>query len=141
MQELNCRFGYEIGHTTSSAHAEAFLGFINLAEGRVDEAEQNFRRSYSMHYELLEGWGLALDLDGLCGVTVARAQFTQAARLLGAVDAWRRRIGIAMPAFAAPLRAQLEAQARSALGGAAFDAAYAEGRALSPDAAITAVLA
>lgn len=141
MQELNCRFGYEIGHTTSSAHAEAFLGFINLAEGRVDEAEQNFRRSYSMHYELLEGWGLALDLDGLCGVTVARAQFTQTARLLGAVDAWRRRIGIAMPAFSAPLRAQLEAQARSALGGAAFDAAYAEGRALSPDAAITAVLA
>lgn len=140
MQEINCRIGYEIGHTTSSAHAEAFLGTINLLEGRIDEAEQNFRRSYSMHYELLDGWGLALDLDGLCGVTVARAQFVQTARLLGAVDAWRRRIGIAMPAFAAPLRAQYESQARSALGAVTYDAHYAEGRALSPDAAITAVL-
>ncbi|MBL0937558.1 MAG: protein kinase [Gemmatimonadaceae bacterium] len=135
MQEMNCRYGYEIGHTTSSAHAEAFLGMINLTEGRVDEAEQNFRRSFPMHFELLDGWGLALDLDGMCGVSLARGRFVHAARLMGAVDAWRTRIGIAMPAFAAPARQHGETLTREALG-VVFSTAYDEGRAMSPDMAI-----
>ncbi len=138
-QQENVRYGLEIGHRTSIAHAHAFLGAINLAEHRIDEAVENFTVSFPLHLELLDGWGLALDLEGLSRIAMERGQHDESVRLLGAVDAWREKVGMALPTFEVADRERRVTQAQTALG-EAFASLYAEGRALSPKQAAQRVL-
>jgi hypothetical protein len=74
-------------------------------------------------------------LGGLAAVAAARAAWPRAARLLGAADALR---GPDVGLDAAD-RAMLDGAARSAraaLGAAAYERAYAAGRATAPEQAI-----
>jgi DNA-binding CsgD family transcriptional regulator len=74
-------------------------------------------------------------LELLAGVAVDLESFQEAARLFGAADAYRARIGIARLAMYPATDGDI-ARARAALGDAAFDAACAEGAALELDDAI-----
>ena len=132
MHEANLRVGRYLKHRTVLGHGHAFLGAVELAEGRVDEAFTQFCDALPYHLDLGDGWGLALDLEGLSAVAALRGRHADAVRLMGAVDALRERSAVALPATDAADRARRTEHARDRLG-AAFDGVYAEGRALSID--------
>ncbi len=127
----NTEIGALIGHKTSAAHANAFLGALNLDSGLLDAALENFALSMPLHLVLRDGWGLALDLEGLSGVAAGRGDYETVARLLGAADAWRTRIGVAIPTYEKRDRDQRVLRARDALG-SRFDALFADGNQLTP---------
>ena len=75
-------------------------------------------------------------LEALADVAARRERHTEAARLLGAAEHARRRLGfVAWPAQRAAV-AELAARVGDALGRAALEHALAEGGALEPDAAV-----
>jgi len=139
IQEANVETGARLGHGIAHAHSLAFLGTLDLLEERADDALVHFQEAFAMHVRMHDGWGLALDLDGLAGVAALRGDAEAAARLFGAVDAWRERVGVILPSFETTDR---EARLRwtcDALG-EAFQSAYEDGRRLSPESAARLVL-
>jgi predicted ATPase/DNA-binding SARP family transcriptional activator len=132
MHESNLRVGRYMKHRTVLGHGHAMLAAVDLAEGRVDDAFANFCDALPYHLDLGDGWGLALDLEGLSAVAALRGRHADAARLMGAVDALRERSAVALPASDAADRARRTELARTKLGDA-FDHIYAEGRGLSMD--------
>ncbi|HEY0997320.1 MAG TPA: BTAD domain-containing putative transcriptional regulator [Gemmatimonadaceae bacterium] len=132
MHEENLRVGEATGHRTILGLGHAFLAAVELAEGHDDAAFAHFSEALPYHVELGDAWGLALCLEGLAAMAIVRKRYADAARLLGAVDALRERSAVALPATDAEDRARRVALARGKLG-AAFDAAYAEGRELPMD--------
>ena len=132
MHEANLRVGRHMKHRTVLGHGHAMLAAVELAEGNVDEAYAQFCDALPYHLELGDGWGLALDLEGLSAVAALRGRHIDAVKLMGAVDALRERSAVALPATDAADRAQRTERARQRLGDA-FDEIYAKGRRLSMD--------
>jgi predicted ATPase/DNA-binding SARP family transcriptional activator len=130
MHEANLRVGRFMKHRTVLGHGHAMLAAVDLAEGRIDDAFTNFCDALPYHLDLGDGWGLALDIEGLSAVAALRGRHADAARLMGAVDALRERSAVALPASDAADRARRMELAKSKLGDA-FDRFYAEGRGLS----------
>jgi DNA-binding SARP family transcriptional activator len=136
MHEANLRVGRVLNHRTVLGHGHAFLGAVELADGRADDAFSQFCDALPYHLDLGDGWGLALDLEGLGAVAALRGRHSDAARLMGAVDALRERSAVALMATDVEDRARRTARARDRLGGAAFDGEYAQGRALAMEEVI-----
>jgi len=135
MHEENLRIGHALKNRTTIGHGHAFLAAVDLADGRVDDAFTHFCEALPYHIELGDGWGLALDLEGLSACAALRSRYADAVRLMGAVDALRERSAVALPASDAADRAQRTTRLREKLGDA-FDTLYAEGRTLSMDAVV-----
>jgi hypothetical protein len=127
------RAGVENGATINSRVRWARIW---LQEGEPAEAEPLLAESLG----LIRRLGLPEDLDQalhhLARVAWLRQDPARAAHLLGAAEAEQERTGTRAPGFALGGIAQLMAAVRAALGEVEYDAAYAEGRALSRDAAI-----
>ena len=88
--------------------------------------------------ELKEGFGGAYHVWGLGKVNALRGRPLRAARLWGAAEALRERMGMSLSQFdlaASGYERDLAAM-RSTLSEASFDAAWAEGRAMSPEEAV-----
>ena len=79
--------------------------------------------------------GVAFGLVGLAGVAAAEGLPERAARLLGAADAVLRALGMPV-SFNHEQQRRTRAAARSALGEAAFAAAWDAGRTMAPDAVL-----
>lgn len=132
MHEENLRIGNALKNRTTIGHGHAFLGAVDLAENRVDDAFMHFCEALPYHIELGDGWGLALDLEGLSACASLRGRHADAARLMGAVDALRERSAVALPASDAADRANRTTRLREKLG-ESFDTLYADGRVLPMD--------
>jgi predicted ATPase len=116
------------------AHDAALLGGVLLELGLLDSAAAHLRESMEINLDLRPGWGIAVSLEGLSALAHARGDHDIAARLLGAVDAWREKTGIVMPVFYTLNRDQRVTDAKAALG-SAYASTYASGRGLTPAAA------
>jgi predicted ATPase/DNA-binding SARP family transcriptional activator len=127
MFEDGVRFGRQISHRTSFAHASAMLGKVLCKLGEYDEAYARLSDGLRVHLEIGDGWGLALDLEGLAGLVIARERYADGVRLMGAVDALRERVAIALPASDRGERERLVKIAREQLGGY-YERMYDEGR-------------
>jgi predicted ATPase/DNA-binding SARP family transcriptional activator len=127
MFEDGVRFGRQISHRTSFAHSSAMLGKVLCKLGEYDESYARLSDGLRVHLEIGDGWGLALDLEGLAGLVIARERYADGVRLMGAVDALRERVAIALPASDRGERERLVAIAREQLGGY-FERMYDEGR-------------
>jgi predicted ATPase/DNA-binding SARP family transcriptional activator len=127
MFEDGVRFGRQISHRTSFAHSCSMLGKVLCKLGEYDEAYARLSDGLRVHLEIGDAWGLALDLEGLAGLVIARERYADGVRLLGAVDALRERVAIALPASDRGERERLVQIARSHLGGY-FERMYDEGR-------------
>ncbi|MBA3946617.1 MAG: AAA family ATPase [Herpetosiphonaceae bacterium] len=105
-------------------------GFVALFEGRYHEAAVLYRESLSIGCDLHDQLVINYTLDGLGGVAGALGQPVRAARLGGAAEALRERIGTPIPeaeqanhdAIVATIRAQLDEHT--------WTAAWSAGRAL-----------
>ena len=132
MHEGNLRVGVTLKHRTVLGHGHAFLGAVELREGHVNEAFAHFCEALPYHVDLGDGWGLALDIEGLAACAALRGRHADAARLLGAGDAIRERSAVALPASDAADRERRVQIARDKTRGN-FERLYAEGRALTLD--------
>ncbi len=125
----------------SIAFALSILGNLVLRRGDAARAEALQRESLALRQAIDDAVGIGRCLDGLGWAAGAQGQSARAARLFGAAEVFRERVGAAPHP---PWRAEHEqrvAATRAGLGEAAFAAAWAEGRALSLDEAIAYALA
>jgi predicted ATPase/DNA-binding SARP family transcriptional activator len=119
------------------ARALLLLGRVAQAQTDIDKARFLLRRSLSLCHELGEHREAAERLEGLAAVDRAQGQLLRAARLLAAADALRNTHGPPVAPIDRADREQQGATVRAALGEAAFAAAWAAGRAMSLEDAIT----
>jgi DNA-binding CsgD family transcriptional regulator len=131
----------ETGHTFGMIIILVTLG--DLARDRGDPA-----RAVDLYREALElgrehpGTFIVLEVIQALGiVAVAVGQAERGARLLGATEAQRERIGLRYRVAENQVALeQAEAKARATLGGPAFTAAWSAGRALHPEEVVTEAL-
>jgi DNA-binding CsgD family transcriptional regulator len=133
----------ELGAEWSIADALHYMGQLVLAQGDDARAAALFRESLTSWRAIgtLQWKGIAECLDGLAGVCVGRRQFEAAARLFGAAEASREFLGAAPLPLSRTSAEDKFATLHVQLDEAAFVAAWAEGRTLSPEQAIDYALA
>lgn len=124
----------------SSYEVITSLGLIERDQGHDDRAEEYFARSLVLlradtSCSLWQSY-TATALEGVAGVAVVRGQAERAARLFGAADAIRSRIGTPIWPVNRPLYERDVAAARAALGEEAFRMAWEEGRAMTAEQAV-----
>ena len=125
-REQGNEFGYQ--------RALISLGHIARTQGQLARAVSRYRESF-MAWRM-HPLGIPA-LEGLAGVAVTQGLAEQGARLFGATEALREAMGWPLPPVS---RADYErdvAAARAQLGEATFAAAWAAGRALPLEQAIT----
>ena len=112
------------------------LGHVALREKDYERARTLFENSLALQQELGNKLGVAECLNGLAGVIAAQGENLRAARLLGAVEVLRVAADTQLwPAERVDYERN-SAAIRAELGQEAFEAALAEGRAMSMEKAI-----
>jgi non-specific serine/threonine protein kinase len=120
------------------------LGELATAQGAAAEAHQRYREGLVVAREAGYTLQIAEALVGCAGAWASLGQPVRAAHLLGAADAWLAVLAVPRPwtlgidAFRTPRAAV--AASRAVLGEPAFASALAEGRALTPERAVTEAL-
>jgi tetratricopeptide (TPR) repeat protein len=132
---------FEESLVKSLDHSEALgtlvryeLGKATLEQGDYERATALLRECVTEHQEL--GWTIPCGLEGLGAVAAAQGASARAARLWGAAEAIREATGLTMDAHDAPDYARWVTSARAPFESADFNAAWAEGRAMSVEQAI-----
>jgi len=126
-----------IGFREGIAWSQEQLGLLALADGAVSDAEAQLRLSFGTHRELRDRWRMASVLEDLAATALAArstspsaaaAPAARAARLLGAAQAMRERIGTVLAPCERPQHDGSADAAKTVLGEAAFEAAWQRGR-------------
>jgi DNA-binding CsgD family transcriptional regulator len=111
-------------------------GRLARAEGDLDAAEALAHESLAVMMRFGDIAGPADVLEALGGIAAERESFREAARLLGAAGRVRDRAGyVRLPVLSADYDADL-ARARAGLADDEFEAAWAEGAAMSLEEAV-----
>jgi DNA-binding CsgD family transcriptional regulator len=133
--ERRAREALEISERMRSRHLTAWckeiLGRLKAARGEWGEAEALLHEALAPRVERKLWLYLPYTLDELAAVAAGLESYEESARLLGAVEGGRAKLGLARWAPDEPRFAALETNVRDALGGEAFEAAHAEGGALT----------
>lgn len=128
----------EAGDIRTSAMCLTITGIDALGRADVEQAARSFGETLRLLYRLKDRIGTFYSLMGAAGVAALQGRPVSAARLAGAAEALRKAIGHPVQ----PLeRVNYDYEAfiastRGALGEAAFEAAFSEGQAMSPEQAI-----
>lgn len=113
------------------------LGHVRLLQGRDEEARALLMRSLGLARELGAKWAVATCLIGLAGVALRRSQARKAALLLGAARALTDSVSVRLET---PDQLEYDEEVtavRAQLEEAAWEEAWAEGRAMSMEEAIS----
>jgi predicted ATPase/DNA-binding CsgD family transcriptional regulator len=121
----------EVGDRRGRAFALGQLGGLLLEAGRVSDALEPLREATSILGTLGDAYGLALVLSHLIAARAELGDVEAAARLLGAGQALRARIGAELLPPFQQVEEHAGAIACAGLGRAAFDAVVARGRGMS----------
>ncbi len=128
----------EMGHRHGTAESLAVLGKVVAAEGDYASARRLYEESLALSGELDEKWVVAASLLGLGEVVATQRQLAWAVQLWGAADALRGTIGVPIPPVELADYERSLSAARVHLGERAFNAAWAQGRAMTPEQALAA---
>jgi predicted ATPase/DNA-binding CsgD family transcriptional regulator/class 3 adenylate cyclase len=133
--EKRAREALEISERVGSRHLTAWcreiLGRLKAAQGEWGEAEALLHEALAPRVECKLWLYLPRTLDELAAVAAGLESYEESARLLGAVEGGRAKLRLVRWAPDHPRFVALEGNVREALGGEAFEAARAEGAALS----------
>jgi hypothetical protein len=94
------------------------------------------RENLALRREVGNAPAIAQSLQGFAAMAGRQQQWERAARLSGAAEAVYADLGTALPVNSGAEYWRMVSDARSALGEEAFAAAWAEGRAMSLEAAV-----
>jgi non-specific serine/threonine protein kinase len=126
----------EIEDTWLTAMCVGWVGMLSVwSDEEHDQGEGYLKEALALNRELGNWAYVAYCLEGFAGLAGARGQGARAARLWGTVDALRISIGAPLPPEPRPYYERSMAAARTLLGEAAWEAAFAEGRAMSAEEA------
>ncbi len=126
----------QLGDEGGIAYTLSHLGILAIRRGDAERAEEALRESLTMFRRLGDRGGMTTCLEGLAEVAAAEGKHERAARLFGAAAALRETTGSPGTASDPAEYEHAVASARAALSDAAFAEAWAEGRAMSPEAAL-----
>jgi len=132
-----------LGAPAAVAEVVLYMGRVARAEGDEVRAARLFAESLALLCEFRAGnkRDNAYCLEGLAGITAAQGQLARAARLFGTAEALRESAGIVLPPVHRGAYDRDVVQLRAKMDEASFAAAWAEGRALTLEQAITEALA
>jgi predicted ATPase len=120
----------------TTAHTATNLAELRLAMGHSDEAREALDIALTAHEAVRLYDGLSYGLEAAARFAWSDGRSEDAARLLGAADGLRDEVGLPIWGPRLSRFETLVRFVRIAVGDAAFAAAWAEGRALSFDAAL-----
>jgi predicted ATPase/class 3 adenylate cyclase len=113
-----------------------WLGLLTVWSGDEHDLAEGFLTEGLALNREIGNWAYGVYcLEGFAGLAGARAQGVRAARLWGAAEALRESIGAPPTPEARPYYERSMATARALLGEAAWEAAFAQGMAMSPEGA------
>jgi len=124
-----------IGDDYGVSRARAALGAVALHAGHADNAIPHLRESLALSSALEDRDTLAWALQ-LTGVAVAASDAKRAATLLGAAEALRQTLGLGLEGVEQTLHERALNDIESTLTRDQLEAAWAEGRDLSPEHAV-----
>jgi non-specific serine/threonine protein kinase len=130
-----------IGGERHVAYALRLTGHGVRLHGDLDRAAALYRESLASFGATGDKWVGTECVEGLALIAAAVRQFDTAARLFGAAAAARETFGITSARPGADDQSRLETRARETLGADAYDALWAEGRAMSLEHAVEYALA
>jgi len=113
------------------------LGYLALLQGDLTQAAARYYEGFSLVLETGEKELMGWRMMGLAELAEAEGHFLRAAHLLGATDA-RLNVSRELNPFERANYDRILAAARAQLGEQAFAAAWAEGRAITPEQAFAA---
>ena len=116
--------------------ALAWLGFVCVRLGRLDEAERHLRDSVDRRRLIRDTFGLAPCLEGLAQLAAARSQPERAVRLYAAAERLREQVGIPQPLEESELHQAARSQLQASLSAEEMATLQAEGRAMTLDEAV-----
>jgi len=126
-----------LGDLRGLIRAEVGLGRFALDTRDFARARAHWHEGLSLAQEVGDRWATAHCLDGFAGLFALQRQPDLAARLFGAADGMRDRIHAGLPQAFQAWRERELLLARKALGQSAFEQAFAEGRQLTLEQAVT----
>jgi tetratricopeptide (TPR) repeat protein len=118
------------------ARCHVHLGYLALREGTPAQAYTLLTDGLRGFHEIGVMEGIQLALRGLAALAGIQRQPQRAARLFGAAEALRERIGIILPPVERPEYEEYVAAVRTGMSEHDFTAVWAEGRATSLDQAV-----
>jgi predicted ATPase/class 3 adenylate cyclase len=116
------------------------LARVVACQGDLAAAQQLYLKSLALARAIGANNSIAFCLECLAAVVAAQGEPRWAARLWGAAEAWREAFETPMPPVYRADYERAVAAARTQLGRKIFAAAWAQGRAMPPEQAITDVL-
>jgi predicted ATPase/serine/threonine protein kinase/DNA-binding CsgD family transcriptional regulator len=114
------------------------LGRVAAVQGNYPAARTCYEESLTVCLKMGYQVPISPCLEGLAGVVAAQGQSAWAARLWGAAESLREIMGVPLPPVDRPAYEGFVTAARSHLGEKSFAAAWAEGRTMTPEQALTA---
>jgi predicted ATPase/class 3 adenylate cyclase/DNA-binding CsgD family transcriptional regulator len=128
----------EMGHKPGTVLVLYSLGWVALYQGDYTVARALYEKSLAIAGGVDNKHLVASGLEGLAGVVAAQGELTWAARLWGTAECLREAIGAPIPPVERVEYEHTVAAARAHLDEQSFDAAWAEGRAMTPEQALAA---
>jgi hypothetical protein len=116
------------------------LAFSLLLDGRDEEAAAASKESLDLVARISEVVGIVWNIVLIASVATRRGDAKSDARLLGSAEALREPVGFVLSGAEAEVRRETETDLRRALTAADFEAAFAQGQALSTEEAVAAAL-
>ena len=126
----------ELGDEHFAARLEGYIGYFGLLDGDLETAATWFTASLDAFRELEDGWGLAESMERWAALAAERADDERAARITGAAEALRERLGARPMPFDRLLVDRYLSEARTRAGEERWRELSNEGRRLTLDAAI-----
>jgi predicted ATPase/class 3 adenylate cyclase/DNA-binding CsgD family transcriptional regulator len=136
LEEESLGIMQSLGYRQGAARALNVLGDVILKEGDHAAARALYERSFVILGDLNDKWWIAWCLEGLAGVAVAQGQPARSARIFGTAEALREAVNGPRPLAHQADHQRRVAAARAGMDEAAFAAAWAEGRAMTPEQAV-----
>jgi predicted ATPase/class 3 adenylate cyclase len=130
----------DLGNMWGIAAVQLSLGYLALAQGDAPRAAAYFAESLARYRELGHQEGISVCLAGSAGAMGSIGQGERAARLFGAAEGLRARIGASGHSFERAVYADSVASVRAQLDQETFAVAWAEGRAMTLEQAIALAL-
>jgi predicted ATPase/DNA-binding SARP family transcriptional activator/DNA-binding CsgD family transcriptional regulator len=127
----------EMADEWSSARTLVWLGMVTVYKGDDPEAASGFlKKGLTLLRDMGDKEWMAFCLEAFAGLAGAKTQGARATRLHGAAEALREEVGVPLPPADRPDYDHSVAAARSQLDEAAWETAWAEGKAMGLEKAI-----
>jgi hypothetical protein len=131
---------HELGDRHRSNMVKSELAHIDRYEGHLLKAEAAYRDTILEWKRLGHRAAIAHQLECFASIALALEDAVRAARLFGAAEALREKIGIAMTSFERIEYDRIIAGLRAGMDDTAFSSSWSQGSALSMDQAIATAL-